>query len=194
MKVVGITGGIGSGKTTVCKIFELLGIPVFYADTEAKTLYDDATIKSKVVELFGKKVLGKDGKVDRAKLASIIFSDKPSLVKINLLIHPAVRKIFHQWKKQQKAVQYVIEEAAIMVESGVYKEINYLILINSPKLLRINRIIKSNKLNTNEIKKRIREQITDKEREKYADVIIINDGKHSLIEQVLRIHEKLLLK
>ena len=194
MKVVGVTGGIGSGKTTVCTIFELLGVPVFYADAEAKKLYDDATIKSKVVKLFGKKIIGKDRKVNKMKLASIVFNDKTSLAKINLLIHPAVRKKFDVWKKQHKAVKYVIEEAAIMIESGVYKEIDYLISINSSKLLRINRVIESGKLNTREVKKRIQEQISDKKREKYADVIIVNDGKHSLIKQVLRIHEKLLLK
>lgn len=194
MKVVGITGGIGSGKTTVCKIFELLGLPVFYADDEAKKLYDNATIKSKVVKLFGKKILGKDRKVDRTKLASIVFNDKSSLSKINSLIHPSVRKKFHQWKNRQKGVQYVIEEAAIMIESGVYMEINYLISINSPKQLRINRVISKYKLDINEIKKRMKEQISDKEREKYADAIILNDGKHSLIEQVLNIHAKLLLK
>ncbi|MEK6615951.1 MAG: dephospho-CoA kinase [Bacteroidota bacterium] len=194
MKVVGVTGGIGSGKTTVCKIFELLGVPVFYADAEAKKLYDNAIIKSKVVKLFGKKILEKDGNVDKTKLASIVFNDKPSLAKINSLIHPAVRKLFHQWKNRQKGVTYVIEEAAIMVESGVYKEIDYLISINSPTLVRINRVIKSYKLTTSEIKKRMQEQISDKEREQYADAIISNDGRHSLIEQALRIHEKLLLK
>ena len=194
MKVVGLTGGIGSGKTTVCKIFELLGIPVFYADDEAKKLYDEAAIKSKVVKLFGKTILTKEGKVDKIKLASIVFSDKPSLKKINSLIHPAVRQKFNLWKKRQKAVKYVIKEAAIMIESGVYKEMDYLISINSPKLLKINRMIQSSKLGISEIKKRMKEQIFDKERGKYADEIIINDGKHSLIEQVLHIHEKLLLK
>ena len=193
MKVIGVTGGIGSGKTTVCKIFELLGIPVFYADAEAKKLYDDATIKSKVVKLFGKKIIGKDRKVNKMKLASIVFNDKSSLARINSLIHPAVKKKFHQWKNRQKGVKYVIEEAAIMIESGVYKEVDYLISINSPKLLKINRVIESYKLNIHEVKKRIQEQISDKKREKYADIIIVNDGKYSLIEQVLRIHEKLLL-
>jgi len=194
MKVVGLTGGIGSGKTTVCKIFELLGIPVFYADDEAKKLYDEAAIKSKVVKLFGKTILTKEGKVDKIKLASIVFSDKPSLKKINSLIHPAVRQKFNLWKKRQKAVKYVIKEAAIMIESGVYKEMDYLISINSPKLLKINRMIQSSKLGISEIKKRMKEQIFDKERGKYADEIIINDDQHSLIEQVLHIHEKLLLK
>lgn len=192
MKVVGVTGGIGSGKTTVCKIFELLGIPVFYADAEAKKFYNDATIKSKVVKLFGKKILGNDGRVDRTKLSSIVFSNKSSLAKINSLIHPLVSKKFQQWKNRQKGVKYIIEEAAIMVESGAYKEIDYLISVNSPKSLRIKRITYSYKLRATEIKKRMREQISDKERKKYADAIIVNDGRHSLIEQVLRIHEKIL--
>lgn len=191
MKVVGLTGGIGSGKTTVCKIFELLGVPVFYADDEAKKLYDDARIKSKVAKLFGKKIIDVNGNVDKAKLASIIFGDSLSLAKINLLIHPFVRQKFNQWKKNQKEVKYVIEEAAIMIESGSHRYVNYLISVNSSKQLKINRIIKSYRLNVGEVKMRMNEQISDKERNKYADVVIINDGKHSLIEQVLRIHKKL---
>src|SRR5688572_33347798 len=122
MKTVGITGGIGSGKTTVCKIFELLGVPIFYADEEAKQLYNDAKIKSKVVKLFGDQILTKSREIDKAKLAQLVFSNKTSLVKLNALIHPAVRAKFKAWKKTQKGARYVIEEAAIMIESGAYKE------------------------------------------------------------------------
>ncbi len=190
MKIVGVTGGIGSGKTTVCRIFELLGVPVFYADDEVKRLYDDAKIRTKVVKLFGAKILDKSKKIDRNKLAEIIFSDKPSLAKLNAIIHPEVRKKFVVWQKKQKGAKYVIKEAAIMIESGAHKELDYLISINSPKDLRIKRISNRNNVSIEEINKRIKEQISDKEREKYSDAIIINDDAHSLIEQALDLHKK----
>ncbi len=191
MKIVGITGGIGSGKTTVCKIFRLLGVPVFYADDEAKKLYDDKKIKSKVVKLFGKKVLEKGNKIDKKKLAEIVFSDKKLLVKLNGIIHPEVRKRFIAWTKKQKGNKYVIKEAAIMIESGANKDLNYLVSINSPKDLRINRILNKNIMNIAAINKRLKEQMSDREREKYSDAVIYNDDTHSLIEQVLKLHTKL---
>ncbi len=191
MKTAGITGGIGSGKTTVCRIFELLGVPVFYADVEAKKLYEEEKIKSKVVNFFGDQVLAKDGRIDKKKLAAIVFHDKRSLSKINELIHPVVKQKFLAWKKRQKGVRYVIKEAAIMIESGVYKELDYLISVNSSKSLRIRRIIDRDKVNNIDVKRRIKEQISDRERDKYADKVILNDNRHSLIEQVLKIHQSL---
>ncbi len=188
MKVVGITGGIGSGKTTVCKIFELLGVPVFYADIEAKKLYDDKKIISKVVKLFGKKILDSKKKVDKKKLAQIVFNDKQSLSKLNAIIHPEVKRKFEVWKRKHKGVKYVIKEAAIMIESGSHNCVDFLVSITVNKLLRINRIIIRDKVNKKDVEKRIHEQISDKERAKYSDAIIINDNKHSLIEQVLKIH------
>ena len=191
MKTVGITGGIGSGKTTVCKLFELLGVPVFYADDEAKKLYDEAKIRSKVVRLFGKKVLDKSRKIDTNKLAQLVFSDKALLSQLNGIIHPEVRKKFMGWKKKQKGAKMLIKEAAIMVESGTYKELDYLISIISTKELKINRLLNRNNSDINNIEKRMKEQISDKERIKYSDAIIVNDEKHSLIEQVMELHEKL---
>lgn len=192
MKVVGITGGIGSGKTTVCKIFELLDIPVFYADDEAKKLYENKKIVSKVVKLFGKQILNSKKKVDKKKLSRIVFDHKPSLLKLNEIIHPEVKRKFNAWMKTQKGAKYVIKEAAIMIESGSYKDVDYLISVNAYKLLRINRIIRRDKVEEKDIKKRINEQISDKERAKYSDAIIVNDGAHSLIEQVLKINKHII--
>ena len=190
MKVVGITGGIGSGKTTVCNIFELLDVPVFYADEEAKKLYDDSKIKSKVLKLFGNKILEKNRKIDKKKLAEIVFSDKASLAKLNAIIHPEVRRKFNQWKRKQNDRKYVIKEAEIMIESGAYKELDYLVSVISPKSLKINRIIKRDKADIPSIERRMNEQISDKEREKYSDAVIVNDDKHSLIEQAIKLHNK----
>ena len=194
MKVVGITGGIGSGKTTVCKIFELLGIPVFYADEEAKKLYEDKKIIFRVVKLFGKKILVSAKEVDKKKLADVVFSNKASLAKLNAIIHPEVKRKFEMWKNKQKHVGYIVKEAAIMIESGSHKDIDYLVSVIADKSLRINRIITRDKITKSDIEKRITEQISDKERAKYSNAIIVNDGNHSLIDQVLKIHHLLLKK
>ena len=172
----------------------MLGVPVFYADDEAKKLYDNAKIRLKVLKLFGKKIFGSDKKIDKKKLAEIVFSDKVSLSKLNALIHPQVGKKFNEWKKKQKGKKYVIKEAAIMIESGVYKQLDYLISVNSSKELKIKRLTTNNKSSIADIKKRMKEQISDATRAKYSDAIILNDDKHSLIEQVLRLHKKLSAK
>ena len=191
MKVVGITGGIGSGKTTVCRIFEILGIPVFYADLEAKKLYEDEKIKTKTVKIFGKKILSEKGDIDKRKLAEIVFNDEPSLSKLNALIHPSVKKAFSVWIQNNKNAVYAIKEAAIMIESGSNKEIDYIISVISPKSVSIKRVINRDKLSESDIIRRIKAQISDKERAKSSDEIIYNDDGHSLIEQVLKIHDRM---
>lgn len=194
MKVIGITGGIGSGKTTVCKLFELLGVPVFYADDEAKALYGDAKIRARVVRLFGKQVLGQDKKIDKAKLAQIVFSDKALLTQLNRIIHPEVGKRFVTWTKKQKGAKLVIKEAAIMIESKANRGLDYLVSVNSPKELKIKRLLLRNNMNFADIEKRMNEQLSDKERAKYSDAVILNDEKHSLIEQVVKLHKKISAK
>lgn len=194
MKVVGITGGIGSGKSTVCKLFELLGVPVFYSDDEAKKLYEDASVRAKVLRLFGKKVMQKGGKIDKARLAEIVFSDKTLLAQLNGIIHPEVAKRFKAWKKTQKGARMLIKEAAIMIESGAYKELDYLISVISPKELKIKRLLSRNNMSVEAIEKRMDEQLSDSERKKYSDALIYNDERHSLIEQVLKLHKKLTAK
>ncbi len=182
---------MGSGKTTVCKIFELLGVPVFYADDEAKKLYDNKTIKQKVVKVFGTSILNTNKEIDKKVLSQKVFNNNSLLAKLNAIIHPEVRKKFSEWRKNQKGKKYVLKEAAIMIESGTHKEIDFLISIQTPKSLRIKRLLNRNKLTILEIKRRIAQQISDKKRAKYSDVIINNDDKHSLIEQALKIHRRL---
>ena len=191
MLTVGITGGMGSGKTTVCKIFELLRVPVFYADDEAKKLYDNKTIKQKIVKVFGATILNKNKEIEKRILSQKVFNDKSLLAKLNAIIHPEVRRNFNEWKKQQKDKKYVIKEAAVMIESGAHKEIDYLISVKSSKSLRIKRLLDRNNLTVSEINKRINQQLSDKKRAQYADAIINNDDKHSLIEQALKIHRQL---
>lgn len=191
MKVVGVTGGIGSGKSTVCKIFSLLGVPLYNADLEAKKLYEESAVKKKVVELFGKQVLQKGGSVDKVKLSEIIFNDPKALKNVNGIIHPALRKKFLAWKKKHTNEKYVIKEAAIMIESGAIKDVDFLISVNSPEQLRLERALQRDNTSKEQIFKRIKEQLNDKARNKYADAIIYNDDKHSLIEQVLALHKKI---
>lgn len=191
MFVVGITGGIGSGKTTVCRIFVLLGIPVFYADEEAKKLYDDKKIISEVKKLFGKRIFNRKGKVDKKKLGEIVFSEPSSLEKLNAVIHPEVKKKFRAWEKKRQGAKYLVKEAAIMIESGAYREVDYLISVLADEKERINRIVKRDNVSAESVQQRMREQLSDRERKKYSDAVIINDGKHSLIEQTMRIHCKL---
>jgi len=191
MKILGITGGIGSGKTTVCHLFELLGVPVFYADDEAKKLYTDSKIKARVVRLFGKKVQDKYREIDTKSLAEIVFSDKQLLAKLNGIIHPEVSRRFNAWKKRQNGHKIVIREAAIMVESGSYHDLDYLVSVNSTKNLKINRLLQRGNLNMEAIEQRMKGQLSDEERKKYSDAVIVNDEKHSLIEQVVKLHKKL---
>ena len=192
MKLVGITGGIGSGKTTVCALFELLGVPVFYADTEAKKLYADRHIKSKIIKVFGREVYGTNGQVDKLKLANIIFKNRTQLKKLNRIIHPKVQSKFDLWKRKHKKFNYVIKEAAIMIESGSDKDIDYLINVKSKKNLIINRLMKREGMTLEKIKAIMNEQVSDDVRAKFSDVQIMNDGKQSLIDQVLKIHNQLI--
>lgn len=194
MKVMGITGGMGSGKTTVCKIFEALGIPVFYADEEAKKLYDEAKIISAVTKEFGKNILDSKKKVNKKKLAEIVFNNKKALLKLNAIIHPLTMRRFDAWKRKQKGAGYVIKEAAIMVESGTHVDVDFLVSVNADKSLRIKRIMNRDKVRRQEVEIRMEKQLTDQERNNYADAVIINDGSHSLIEQVMQIHNRMLEK
>ena len=139
---VGITGGIGSGKSTVCKVFSLLGVPVFEADHEAKQLMDsDDRIRKGLIDLFGKSVYTENGRVDRKKLASIIFNDDIQLQKVNELVHPIVRSEFIKWSENQ-SVPYIVHEAAILFESGFYKLMDFTILVSAPEAERIARVTK----------------------------------------------------
>ncbi|MCC6837542.1 MAG: dephospho-CoA kinase, partial [Bacteroidia bacterium] len=121
---VGITGGIGSGKTTVCKLFELLGVPVYYSDTEAKKLLDeDEVVKQQIVDLFGHDVIDESGKVDRKKMAVLVFNNKERLEQLNSIVHPAVAQHFEAWCKKQTNV-FILKEAAILFESSAHKQVD----------------------------------------------------------------------
>ena len=192
MLKIGITGGIGSGKTTVCKVFQLQHIPVFYADTQAKIIMQtDLQLVADIKDAFGKDVYSPRGVLNRSMLAALVFSDEEKLKKLNSLVHPAVFKAFDKWVAQQEA-PYVMKEAALLFESGSYKDCDYTILVKAPQRLKIARIIERDKVSESDVLKRMSKQLSDEEKELRSDFIILNDEQQMLIPQVLDLHEKFL--
>jgi len=187
---VGITGGIGSGKSVVCQIFSLLGVPVFNSDLEGRSILEnnDQVIAS-VKEIFGPAAYSAEGKPDRKLIASMAFSDAVKLKKLNAVIHPAVSNRFSVWLTQHALASYVVKEAAILVESGAYKDLDYLVLVSAPEELKRIRAAKRDHLSPEEITRRSSNQMSETELTKYAQFIIRNDEEELLIPQVLKLHE-----
>ncbi len=189
---VGITGGIGSGKTTVCKVFELLGVPVYNADDEAKQILDsNEEVKEKILNIFGIELLNDKGKIDKKKLASFVFNNKEKLEKLNFLVHPAVRQHFENWLKQHSAKKYILKEAAILFESGAYKLVDKVIMVTAPLELKINRTMQRDKISREQVEQRINNQLSDEEKIKRSQFVIHNDEMQLLIPQILNIHRQL---
>ncbi len=188
---VGITGGIGSGKSTVCKVFRLLGAPVFEADIEGKKLLDtDGELKSRIIHLYGEEICNPDGNIDRKKLAGIIFNDEIQLAKVNALIHPAVEKEFQRWLQKQEAT-YIIHEAAILFESGFNKLMDFTILVTAREFQRIERVMKRDGLSAEQIRERMNQQWPDEKKQKLADVILNNDNKNLILPKIIEIDKRL---
>ena len=193
MIVVGVTGGIGSGKSVVAGIFHALGIPVYDADRAARKLYEtNAALLKKVTEEFGQEILDAKGRLDRKKLASIVFDDEINLKKLNKIVHPLVKKDFKDWKELHHASPYLIKEAAILFESGTDKDCDYVITVFAPEQLRIQRVRQRDNRTIAEIKKVIDRQSTDEEKAARSKYIVYNDEHHQVLPQVLVIHEELL--
>jgi dephospho-CoA kinase len=188
---LGVTGGIGSGKTTVCKVFTVLGIPVFSADAEARTIQDsDSEIMDKINILAGKD-LYLTGKLDRPELARLIFNDKALLEKVNALIHPVVFRNFRKWVSEQDS-PYTIMEAAILFESGVYRFMDKILTVVTPIEERIKRLVKGNMLTKEQVMERINNQIDDDSRIKQSDYVIFNSENDMIIPSIMGIHKEIL--
>lgn len=189
---VGVTGGIGSGKTTVCKIFASMGIPVYYADYEAKRLMTyDAHLKSKIRDLLGPSAYHRNGRLNRAHVASIVFSDKEKLEALNQLVHPAVRHDAARWTALQ-TTKYCLQEAALLVENGSYKQLDRLIVVTAPVQVRIDRVISRDNSDREAVQRRIENQLPESKKVAVADFVIDNGGKQSLIQQIWEIHKQLI--
>jgi dephospho-CoA kinase len=185
----GITGGIGSGKTSVCMIFETLGIPVYYSDTRAKQLTDtDPELKTAIANCFGSEIYC-CGTLNRRKLAEIVFNDKVALEKLNSLVHPAVARDFEQWQSQQTS-PYTVEESAIIFESGIAERFDKIILVTAPEEIRIERVCARDNVAPEAVRERIKNQLPDEKKIAFADYIIYNDNMRMVIPQVIEIHKR----
>jgi len=191
MKTVGLTGGIGSGKTTIATMFNELGIPIYIADIEAKKLTNSSEeIKAELLKILGDNAYNEDG-LNRKYVADQIFNDAELLKKVNKIIHPQVAKHFKNWAKQQSEA-YCIKEAAILFENGGYKECDYTILVTAPKETRIDRILKRDDTTEAEIKSRMDNQWPDEKKIELADFVIENTDLDATKEQVVKVHEYLI--
>jgi len=194
MLKIGITGGIGSGKTTVCKVFELLGVPVFYADDVAKSIMStDPILKSGILDAFGENSYTKNGELNRSYISSVVFNDKNELGKLNSLVHPAVFRAFDNWVLNQKGASYIIKEAALLYESDAYKMCDQSILVISPVETRINRVQARDGISAEDIQLRMNRQFTDDQKIGFADHILNNDEKKLLIPQILQLHQQFMM-
>lgn len=194
MYKVGITGGIGSGKTTACKVFEVLGIPVFYADTVAKEIMtQDALLIEGVKAAFGNESYLEDGKLNNKHIAGIVFNNEQALAQLNALVHPAVFRAFDAWEATiPSTVFYTLKEAAILFESGSYKLCDTTILVTAPYEIKLKRLMQRDGITEEQVKARMNKQLSDEEKAKMADHFIVNDEQQPIIEQVLALHQQLL--
>jgi dephospho-CoA kinase len=190
MLKIGLTGNIGSGKTTVAKVFELLGIPVFYADDEAKkVMVTDQLLIEGIKQTFGLQAYFDDGSLNRKFISGIVFNNKAELEKLNALVHPAVFRAFDSFDQLHKNAPYVIREAAILFESGSYKMCDRAIMITAPLETRIARVMERDGISQADVENREARQLSQDEKLKLANDVIINDGKLLVIPQVIALHK-----
>ncbi|HEX2975577.1 MAG TPA: dephospho-CoA kinase [Bacteroidales bacterium] len=188
---LGITGGIGSGKTSVCKVFEMLGVPVFSADPVARDIMDhDEKIIDNINAIIGRD-LYRNGGLDRAVLANLIFNDRELLEKVNSIVHPEVFRRFDEWAAGQNAA-YVIMEAAILFESGASEKVDRVLTVTAPVEERIARVMHRNNLSREQVLERINNQMPDDERIRLSDYVISNSERDMIIPEILEIHNRII--
>jgi dephospho-CoA kinase len=191
MLKIGLTGGMGSGKTTVSKIFTVLGIPVFYADDAAKNIMnEDADLKQSVINTFGVEAYV-NGTLNRKYIADIVFNDKFKLDQLNALVHPVTLAAADKWFSRQSS-PYVIKEAALMFEAGAAAHLDYVIGVFAPQQLRLRRVMQRDQSAREQVLARMYSQIDETIKMKLCDFVIINDERQAVLPQVLLLHEKLL--
>ncbi|MEM6525390.1 MAG: dephospho-CoA kinase [Bacteroidota bacterium] len=188
---IGVTGGIGSGKSLICKIFSTLGVPIYDADSRAKWLMNNQKeLKAKIKSNFGERAYDEKDEINRGYLADKVFNDSNALDGLNALVHPAVGQDYQAWKEQQKS-HYTIKEAALMFESESYKGLDYVVNVSAPEEIRIQRVLKRDTFRSEtEIRAIIEKQLPETERIRRSDFVITNDGKQMVISQVLELHER----
>lgn len=194
MLKIGITGGIGSGKTTVCRVFETLGIPVFYADTVAKQIMvTDSILIQGVKDAFGSESYSDSGLLNNKHIAGIVFNQASALEKLNQLVHPAVFRAFDQWVAQVSPnAPYILKEAALLFESGSYQMCDRNVLVIAPLETKLQRVMQRDGVTEAQVKARMDKQLSDKEKAKMADMLVHNNETDSLIIQVMALHHQFL--
>ncbi len=191
MLKIGLTGGLGSGKSTVAHIFEVLGIPVYYADSASKRLMnDDEKMKGDVINAFGKEVYN-DGKLNRKYLSEIVFKDEKKLELLNSIVHPATLLDAAEWMKNQTS-PYAIKEAALIFESGSNKALDFVIGVEAPLQLRLQRVMKRDNISREQAMERIEKQMDEEKKIGLCDFVIVNDEQKMVIPQVLELHQRFL--
>ena len=191
MLKIGLTGGMGSGKTTISKIFAVLGIPVFYADDIAKSIMnEDEGLKQRVTGLFGNEAYT-HGSLNRKYIADIVFNDKHKLEQLNALVHPVTLAAADEWMNKQTA-PYAIKEAALMFEAGAAAQLDYVIGVYAPQHLRLQRVMQRNNAKREEVLARMNNQVDETIKMKLCDFVIINDEQQAVLPQVLTLHHKFL--
>lgn len=195
MLKIGITGGIGSGKTTICQIFATLGVPIYFADVRAKEIMiSKADVIHQIKKIFGDNAYTTNGQLNRKHIADKAFHNKSLLQQLNAIVHPAVFEDTLNWYQTHHDKAYTLYEAAILFESGSYKLLDKIITVFAPLEDRIERTIKRDGISRNEVLERIDKQLSEEEKIKRADFVIYNDQSKSLIEQVLSIHQQIILE
>lgn len=191
MLKVGVTGGIGSGKTLICRVFATLGVPVYNADSEAgRIMNEDEKVMDEIRKAFGKGVFT-EGKPDRIALAGIVFADGKALMRLNSIIHPAVQEDFTAWLERHTGEPYIIKEAAILFESGTYRSLDTVILVTAPEGLRLQRVMDRDRTGEEEVRQRMSRQWPDGKKAALAGMVINNDNKQPVLPLILQLHSEL---
>lgn len=188
---VGITGGIGSGKSTVAQVFSTLGVPVYYADDAAKHIMNvDTEVKQAIMAIFGEEVY-EGGTLQRKALSAKVFNDKNKLAQLNAIVHPATIRFGNEWLARQTYL-YAIKEAALLFETGTAAQLDFIIGVYAPDTLRIHRVMERDNVSMELVKQRMEKQIQEQIKMRLCDAVIINNDQEMVIPQVLALHEQLL--
>ena len=191
MLTIGLTGGIGSGKSIVAEVFEVLEVPVYYADSKAKSLLNtDAELKASVKAAFGEAIYDEYGNVRRKELANLVFNNRQKLGVLNQLVHPAVREDFKKWKASLTGYPYIIQEAALLFETGAANQFDYMVTVSAPEETRIQRIINRDGISREAVLARMQNQLPQEQKDAQSDFVISNDGEHLVIPEVLKLHRQ----
>jgi dephospho-CoA kinase len=190
-RVIGITGGIGSGKSTIAEVFSVMGFPVYDSDKRARDIYLEPEIRKEAEILLGSEAYNSDGTLNRKYVASKVFQDKSLLEKINNLIHPAVKKDFEDWKIKNASCSFVVKESALLFETGIYKSCFKTLIVTAEKEIKVLRVMKRDNISREDVLKKMENQWSDEEKIKLADFVIDNSGRELVLPTLLKWIESL---